>query len=227
MRVELYQQALTFFQIIFIDLVLAGDNAIVVGMAASRVAPEIRTRVIFWGVAGAVALRIVFALVATQLLTIIGLSLAGGILLLWVCWKMYREIVHSSHEAPAGEYAAGEPSTASDIKHMSFGAALIQIILADVSMSLDNVLAVAGVAKGHFYVLAVGLLVAIVMMAFVAAWIAKLLTRFRWITWIGLLVILYVALDMIWNGTLEVACRFVSESECSAGLLAIISSHLF
>jgi YjbE family integral membrane protein len=227
--VDIYQQGWALLQIIFIDLVLAGDNAIVVGMAASRVAPEIRAKVIFWGVLGAVGLRIAFALVATQLLTIVGLTLAGGILLLWVCWKMYREITRSAaDEARAEDLLDGTPTAnGNGIKAMSFGSALTQIIVADVSMSLDNVLAVAGVAKGQIVILAIGLLVAIVMMALIASWIARLLTKYRWITWIGLLVILYVAIEMIWTGTHQVACQFVTDSECKAGLLTTLHANLF
>jgi YjbE family integral membrane protein len=202
-------------QIIIIDVVLAGDNAIVVGMAASRLPPAMRQRVIFWGVIGAVVLRILFAVVASQLLAIVGLSLAGGILLLWVCWKMYREIVRPA-EAHVVESKDGKP--------IGFWNALMQIIVADVSMSLDNVLAVAGAAKGNVWVLVTGLGLAIVLMAVVANWIAKLLGRYHWITWIGLLVILHVALDMIWDGSHEVACHFISQSVCDNGLFAMIKS---
>ncbi len=202
-------------QIIIIDVVLAGDNAIVVGMAASRLPIELRHRVIFWGVIGAVVLRILFAVVASRLLAIVGLSLAGGILLLWVCWKMYREIVRPA-EAHVVESNDGKP--------IGFWNALMQIIVADVSMSLDNVLAVTGAAKGNIWVLITGLGLAIVLMAVVANWIAKLLGRYHWITWIGLLVILHVALDMIWDGSHEVACHFISQSVCDNGLFATIKS---
>ncbi|SRR5579885_65381 len=202
-------------QIIIIDVVLAGDNAIVVGMAASRLPIELRHRVIFWGVIGAVVLRILFAVVASRLLAIVGLSLAGGILLLWVCWKMYREIVRPA-EAHVVESKDGKP--------IGFWNALMQIIVADVSMSLDNVLAVTGAAKGNIWVLITGLGLAIVLMAVVANWIAKLLGRYHWITWIGLLVILHVALDMIWDGSHEVACHFISQSVCDNGLFATIKS---
>jgi YjbE family integral membrane protein len=167
--VDLTQQLIALSQIIAIDFVLAGDNAIVVGMAASRVHPSLRARVILWGVGGAVVLRILFAAVATQLLTIVGLTLAGGILLLWVCWKMYREIGLAAAQAAF----AGVP--AAPVQTMTFGAALMQIIIADVSMSLDNVLAVAGAAKGQIWVLVVGLTVAVAFMALLSAYIAKLL----------------------------------------------------
>jgi YjbE family integral membrane protein len=201
------------FQIVVIDVVLAGDNAIVVGMAASRLPPAMRQRVIFWGVAGAVGLRILFALIAQQLLGIVGLSLAGGILLLWVCWKMYREIVRP---------AAAHVVESKDGKPVGFWNALTQIIVADVSMSLDNVLAVAGAAKGNTWILILGLGLAIVLMAVVASWIAKILGKYHWITWIGLLVILHVAFDMIWDGSHEVVCQFVSKQSCDGGLLIFL-----
>jgi YjbE family integral membrane protein len=164
-------------QILIINFVLAGDNAIVVGMAASRVHPALRVRVIFWGVAGAVILRILFAVVATQLLTIVGLTLAGGILLLSVCWKMYREI---RLPAPKPAFAGGVPGESlPPVRSMTFRTALVQIIVADVSISLDNVLAVAGAAKGQIWVLVVGLTVAVAFMALLSAYIAKLLARYH------------------------------------------------
>ncbi len=218
---DLYQQLVALSQIIVIDFVLAGDNAIVVGMAASRVAPALRARVIFWGVAGAVVLRILFAAVATHLLMIVGLTLAGGILLLWVCWKMYREIrlqvPQPAFAGPAGS-ANGTPVAAT----MTFGAALLQIIVADVSMSLDNILAVAGAAKGEIWVLALGLTIAVAFMALLSAYIAKLLAKHHWIMWIGLLIVLYVALDMIWSGTHQVGCGFVSAQACAQGTLSTV-----
>ncbi len=181
--------------VIMIDVVLAGDNAIVVGIAASRVAPQMRARVIFWGIAGAVALRIMFATVTAQMLTIVGLTFAGGILLLWVCWKMYRQLIgngsaHAGSQNQAGTLAAS----------MTFGEAVTQVILADVTMSLDNVLAVAGAAKGSFLILSLGLVIGIVLMAVASHFIASLLVRYPWITWIGLLIVVYVALSMIWDG---------------------------
>jgi YjbE family integral membrane protein len=210
-------------QIIVIDVVLAGDNAIVVGLAASRVAPELRAKVIFWGIAGAVLLRIGFASITMQLLAIVGLTLAGGILLLWVCWKMYREIQHSSpRPASAGAAVAGsdEQTTAT----LGFWSAITQIIIADVSMSLDNVLAVAGAAKGSTWVLVVGLAIAVVLMAVAASYIAKLLARYPWITWIGLAIIFYVAVDMIWRGSHEVLCAYVPEHICKQGLISSFAS---
>jgi YjbE family integral membrane protein len=213
-------------QVIVIDVVLAGDNAIVVGLAASRVAPSIRARVIFWGIAGAVVLRILFAAVTVQLLAIVGLTLAGGILLLWVCWKMYREITHEPTPTAAGAQVVAntDEQTAGTV---GFWAALTQIIIADVSMSLDNVLAVAGAAKGHVWVLVVGLAIAVVLMAVAATYIAKLLARYPWITWIGLLVIVYVALDMIYRGSTEVACLYTTDALCKQGLGAMLGSLLW
>jgi len=220
--VDLYQHFVALSQIIIIDFVLAGDNAIVVGMAASRVHPSMRARVILWGIGGAVVLRILFAAIATQLLTIVGLTLAGGILLLWVCWKMYREI---TLPAPAMTAFAGHSIGVGlgAAKTMTFGAALTQIIVADVSMSLDNVLAVAGAAKGQIWVLAVGLTVAVGFMALLSAYIAKLLARYHWITWIGLAIVLYVAMEMIWTGTHQIGCQFVSKVVCDSGTLRTLS----
>ena len=209
-------------QVVMIDLVLAGDNAIVVGVAASRVAPELRAKVIFWGIAAAVVLRIAFAAVTVQLLEIIGLTLAGGVLLLWVCWKLYREVGHQQvRPHPAG---AAVSDYKADGKTMSFWAAVTQITIADVSMSLDNVLAVAGAAKGHTWVLVVGLGLAVVLMAVAATYIAKLLARFPWITWVGLAIIVYFALDMMWRGSLEVVCAYVSTQTCAQGLVSAVSA---
>ena len=197
---------LALLNVTMIDVTLAGDNAIVVGLAASRVAPEHRARVIFWGIAAAVVMRILFAAVTTQLLAIVGLTLAGGILLLWVCWKMYRQLVdgadHTLENPGLGLLKA--PSTEAQL---GFGAAVFQIALADISMSLDNVLAVAGVTKGEPLVLVVGLAVAIILMAVASHYIAGLLVKYPWISWIGLLIIVWVAIDMIFTGSHEVACK--------------------
>src|SRR5262245_46063915 len=220
----LYPELIALAQVIIIDVVLAGDNAIVVGLAASRVAPEMRARVIFWGIAGAVVLRIGFAGITMQLLAIVGLTLAGGILLLWVCWKMYREITHSPEPASVG--AAVVSSHERQGAALGFWSAITQIIIADVSMSLDNVLAVAGAAKGHTWVLVVGLAVAVVLMAVAATYIAKLLARYPWITWVGLAIILYVAVDMMWRGSLEVACVYVPEAACRQGLVSAVATML-
>jgi YjbE family integral membrane protein len=197
--------AVPLFNILMIDLTLAGDNAIVVGMAASRVPKVMRSRVIFWGITGAVILRILFSSVAQQMLKVIGLTLAGGILLLFVCWKMYRQIV----ESEAHSIDNIERNLASDTVtggEAGFWSALWTIILADLSMSLDNVLAVAGAAGESKLVLILGLSVAIVLMAVASNYIAKLLHRYPWIAWVGLLIILFVALDMIYRDSHQVAC---------------------
>ena len=222
----MYSELVALLQVIIIDLVLAGDNAIVVGLAASRVAPELRARVIFWGIAAAVVMRIGFAAITVQLLAVIGLTLAGGILLLWVCWKMYRDIVvHEPAPASAGAAVAGSDE-AQVIGTMGFWTAVMQITIADLSMSLDNVLAVAGASKGHTWVLVVGLAIAIVLMAVAANYIAKLLGRYPWLTWVGLLIIVYVALDMIWRGSLEVACTSVPAAVCGQGMFAVLGDLL-
>ncbi|MFZ1104054.1 MAG: TerC family protein [Hyphomicrobiaceae bacterium] len=221
----LQPELIALLQIIVIDVVLAGDNAIVVGMAASRVAPEMRAKVIFWGIAGAVVLRIAFAAVTVQLLAIVGLTLAGGILLLWVCWKMYRELRHVPHAASVGAAVAGSDSVESG-KPVSFWSAIVQIIVADVSMSLDNVLAVAGAAKGHTTVLVIGLAIAVVLMAVAASFIARVLVRFPWVTWLGLFIVLYVAVDMMWRGSLEVVCVYVPEAICQQGLIPSMGALL-
>ena len=205
---ELLPELIALGQVIFIDLVLAGDNAIVVGMAAAGVAREQRAKVIFWGIAAAVVLRIIFALLTTQLLAIIGLTFAGGILLLWVCWKLFRELREQREEEAGADLLDGEGIEATngpaspDGKPMS--AAIWQVIVADVSMSLDNVLAVAGAAREHLWVLAVGLVLSVGLMGAAASVIARLLSRFHWIAYIGLAVILYVAVRMIWDGGMEI-----------------------
>jgi YjbE family integral membrane protein len=208
-ELELTAQLSALVQVLLIDIVLAGDNAVVVGLAAAGVAPEQRNRVIFWGIAAAVVLRIAFALIAVHLLAIVGLTLAGGILLLWVCWKMYREIRSGAHEEVDADALEGG-------KHKSFGQAVIQIVVADLSMSLDNVLAVAGAAREHPSVLVLGLLISVALMGAAATLIARLLARYRWIAWIGLLVIVYVAIEMIWRGGGEVACAGVLPALCPA-----------
>ena len=210
--------------ILMIDLTLAGDNAIVVGMAASKVRPEIRAKVIFWGIAGAVILRILFAGITQQMLQVIGLTLAGGLLLLFVCWKMYKQIVSSEGHSMA-EVDRGLAAPANPANEVSFAGAIWTIILADVSMSLDNVLAVAGAAGESTLVLVIGLAVAIVLMAIASAFIARLLESYPWIAWIGLLIILYVALDMIYRDSHAIACENWRVG-CSEKLLDPLK-HLF
>lgn len=200
-------------QVLFIDVVLAGDNAIVVGMAAAGVAKEHRRTVIFWGIAAAAVLRIIFALLTTQLLAIIGITLAGGVLLLWVCWKLWRELRQQKEEDVGAEVAdeGMDPSGSNpkaealpDDGRKPMGAAIRQIVLADVSMSLDNVLAVAGASRDHEWVMVVGLAISVVLMGVAATVIAKLLERHHWIAYAGLAVILYVAVQMIYTGGFEV-----------------------
>ena len=201
---ELYPQLLALLQIIVIDVVLAGDNAIMVGLAASRVEPELRAKVIIWGIAGAVVLRILFASVATHLLAILGLTLAGGILLLWVSWRMYCEIRFGGTHTPKTAHSLGAAANPEVVATMGFGAAVTQIVVADVSMSLDNVLAVAGAAKGNTMILIIGLSLSIILMAVAANYIARLLARHPSVTWVGLAIILLVAVEMIWRGSAEV-----------------------
>jgi YjbE family integral membrane protein len=176
-------------QVLMIDIVLAGDNAVVIGMAAARVPSGLRNKVIVWGLVAAVGLRVILALIAVSLMKVIGLTLAGGIVLLWVCWRFWRDISSAgAHEARPVEADA------------SLTRAITQIVLADISMSLDNVLAVAGAARDHLDVLVIGLLLSVGLMGAAANLIARLLERFRWISYLGLAIVLYVALSMIWTG---------------------------
>jgi len=196
-------------QVVLVDLVLAGDNAIVIAMAVVGLPAERRGRVLALGIAAATIMRIGFAAVTVQLLHVVGLVLAGGVLLLWVSWKFWRELRMQRREDDAAEgirtMIGGEAVHArADPPTKTVGAAVVQIILADVSMSLDNVLAVAGVAREHAWVLAVGLTLSIAFMGLAAALIARILARHHWIAYFGLAVIFYVALSMIWDGTLEV-----------------------
>jgi YjbE family integral membrane protein len=192
-----------FFEILFIDIVLAGDNAIVVGALAAGLPTDQRKKVILIGVIAALVLRIAFALVVSQLLQVVGLVLAGGILLLWVAWKMYRELRHQDESAGSQEVAGDEHSGLKPAR--TFASAAWGVALADVSMSLDNVLAVAGAAREHPYVLVFGLVLSVLLMGIAANFIAKYIERYRWIAWGGLLVILWVAAKMIWEGAGHVA----------------------
>lgn len=188
-------------QVLMIDIVLAGDNAIVVGMAAAGLPPDQRRRAIFWGIIAATIMRIAFASIAVQLLAIVGITLAGGLLLLWVCWKMYHELREGGHT----ETVSADGTVASAAPRKTMRQAITQILVADISMSLDNVLAVAGAAKDHPYILIVGLAISVVLMGVAATFIANLLNKHRWIAWVGLLIIVYVAGSMIYAGTSEVA----------------------
>ena len=205
-----YAALAAFLQVIMIDLVLAGDNAIVIGMAAAGLPSDLRKKAILIGILAATILRIVFALMTTWLLSIVGLILLGGILLLWVCWKMYRELVttehqlHEAEEALEGVDANADGTIGARPGSKTLRQAVTQIIIADVSMSLDNVLAVAGAAKDHFWALIFGLGLSVVLMGAASAFIAKLLHKHRWIAWVGFVIILYVAIRMIYEGADQV-----------------------
>jgi YjbE family integral membrane protein len=205
-------------QVIMIDLVLAGDNAIVIGLAAAGLPKDQRNKAILIGIIAATVLRIIFALLTTQLLQILGLLLMGGVLLLWVCWKMWRELrAGPQHDIDAIE-ALGDEDTNKDgsiakgAPRKTFAQAAWQIVIADVSMSLDNVLAVAGAAHEHPTVLIIGLVLSIALMGLAATFIARLLQKHRWIAYVGLAIILYVAGDMIYRGVLEVWPHLVAAS---------------
>jgi YjbE family integral membrane protein len=210
-----------FFTVVLADLVLAGDNAVVIGLAAAGLPKEQRGKAILIGILAATVLRIGFALIATSLLKVVGLLLAGGILLLWVCWKMWRELrAHAQEDnlaaqaalsaatpgerAVVGEGAAQAPKPRAA---KSLASAVMQIVVADVSMSIDNVLVVAGAARDHAAVLVFGLSLSVILMGAAAALIARLLHRYRWIGYIGFVIILYVALRMIWDGGHEVCAK--------------------
>ncbi len=198
-----------FFKVVMIDLVLAGDNAIVIGMAAAGLPKEQRGKAILVGIGAATVLRILFATVAVQLLQLIGLVLVGGILLLWVCWKMWRELRTTMHddddalEAVTNQDLNADGSVSGPARK-SFTQAAWQIVIADISMSLDNVLAVAGAAREHPMVLIFGLILSIALMGLAASFIARLLHKHRWVAYVGLAIIFYVSLDMIYRGAIEV-----------------------
>ncbi|MGH6978320.1 MAG: TerC family protein [Brevundimonas sp.] len=215
---HLLSQASALGKVLMIDLVLAGDNAVAVGLAAAALPQEQRRKAILIGLAAAVVMRIGLALITVQLLAIVGLLLAGGFLLLWVCWKMWRELreqaTHDQAEAEAEieramaiEHGGGPSPEELGLKRKTFGAALIQIMFADLTMSLDNVLAVAGASHDHPWIMVFGLILSIALMGLAASFIAKLLNRYRWIAYIGLVIVLYVALHMIWDGGRSVIVR--------------------
>ncbi len=214
---DLGSQISAFIQVLMIDLVLAGDNAVAVGLAASGLPQDQRRKVILYGLAAAVALRIGFALITVQLLQIVGLLVAGGLLLLWVCWRMWRDLHHGHEDEAAQASASLEDATGVDVDGSggvraagrikpakTFRQAFLTIFVADVSMSLDNVLAVAGAAREHPSILVFGLVLSIALMGVAATWIAKLLHRFPWIGYVGLLIVLLVAVRMVWEGHREV-----------------------
>lgn len=215
---ELLSQLSALAKVLMIDLVLAGDNAVAVGLAAAALPQEQRKKAILIGLAAAVVMRIGLALITVQLLAVVGLLLAGGFLLLWVCWKMWRELreqaTHDQAEAQAElelaqsiEHGHGPSPEALGLKRKTFGAALLQIMIADLTMSLDNVLAVAGAAHDHPWIMVFGLVLSIALMGLAATFIAKLLNKHRWIAYIGLVIVLYVALHMIWDGARSVIVR--------------------
>ena len=202
------EAAVAFMQVVLIDLVLAGDNAIVIGLAAAGLPREQRNKAIFWGIVAATIMRIGFASITVQLLAIVGLLLAGGLLLLWVCWKMWRELRTTAHEEHDATEALADADlnadgTVSGQQSKTFGQAIWQIFIADVSMSLDNVLAVAGASREHPIILVFGLALSIALMGVAATFIAKLLHKHRWIAYVGLAIILYVALEMCYRGAVE------------------------
>ena len=184
----LSEQILIFFQIIFIDLVLAGDNAIIIGMVASQFPKEQRKKIIFWGIGAAVVLRILFTLITAYLLQISGLRLIGGILLLYICYKLYVDVVKQN-----------EKSEDIKIDNSSFLKAITTVILADITMSLDNVLGVAGAARDHYYLLVFGLVLSIILMATAATLISGWIKKYKWIAWVGLLAVLIVAIELIYT----------------------------
>lgn len=226
-----YAALAAFLQVIMIDLVLAGDNAIVIGMAAAGLPPVLRRKAILIGILAATVLRIVFALATTWLMQIVGLILIGGILLLWVCWKMYRELVTTEKEIHEAEEAlTGEDLNANGIVGAKTGGktlreAVIQIIIADVSMSLDNVLAVAGAARDHLWALIFGLGLSVVLMGAASAVIAKLLNRFKWIAWVGFLIIVFVAIRMIYEGADEVLGHTLPNIPLLKGGAPLVETH--
>jgi YjbE family integral membrane protein len=221
-------------QVIIIDLMLAGDNAIVVGMAAAGLPRHMRAKVILIGIAAATVLRILFAVIASKLLLIIGLTLAGGILLLWVCWKFWRELVHDRRRRLQALKRYGRKLSADELRELedkeealpgsppakTMRQAITQIVLADVSMSLDNVLAVAGAAAQHYWVLVVGLLLSVALMGVAAGFVAGMMKRWPWIAYIGLVIILWVALGMIYRGTHQVVKEMNDDNGASLAIAA-------
>jgi len=183
------EQILIFFQIVFIDLVLAGDNAIIIGMVASQFPAEKRKKIIFWGIGAAIILRIIFTLITAYLLQISGLRLIGGLLLLYICYRLYVDVVkHNS-----------EDENNIKVDNSSFFKAITTVIIADVTMSLDNVLGVAGAARDHYFLLIFGLVLSIILMATAATLISNWIKKYKWIAWLGLIAILIVAIDLIYT----------------------------
>ena len=197
------ETVMAYGQIIIADLILSGDNALIIGMAAAGLAPELRKRAIFYGMVIAAVLRIIFAVIATTLLGIPGILFIGSLLLFWVCWRLFQEIRLANNNQPHSDTSAVSNTDAA-APEKTMAAALISITIADVSMSLDNVLAVAAIADGDRQMLIFGLGLAIILMAFAATIIMKLLTKFPWISWLGLIVLLYVAGEMLYRGFFDI-----------------------
>ena len=185
----LTDQVIIFFQIVLIDLVLAGDNAIIIGMVASQFADDQRKKIIFWGISAAIILRIIFTLITAYLLQITGLRLIGGILLLYICYKLYVDVVKNN----------GEEKNNIKAENPTFLKAITTVMIADVTMSLDNVLGIAGAARDHYLLLIFGLVLSIALMATAATLISGWIKKYRWIAWLGLLAILVVAIDLIYT----------------------------
>ena len=207
---ETLNQLTALSTVIGIDIVLAGDNAVVIAMAAAGLSKELRAKAIMIGIVAAMLMRVIFALVAAQLMTIVGLMAAGGVLLLWVAWKLWRELRdnQSSQQTSSSSEALSEGEESPTVfvpERKTLRQAIVQILVADLTMSLDNVLAVAGAAHDHPYIMAFGLFLSVALMGVAATWIARLLERNRWIAYVGLLLILYVALKMIWEGGVMLA----------------------
>ncbi len=216
MNFHLDPALIALLQVILIDITLAGDNAVVIGTVAARVPPADQRKVIFWGLAAAVVLRIGLATIAVKLLAILGLAIAGGILLLWVAWRLYRDLREGKEEkagmkaiahaeSKLGDSHLGHAHGSQAARRAALKAAIVSVMVADLSMSLDNVLAVAGAARDHIWVLVVGLLLSIALTGVAATYIAKLLHRFPWVTYAGLAIVVYVALNMIWHGWAQVS----------------------
>ena len=205
-----YSALFALAQVLMINIVLSGDNAVIIGMVAARVAEKDQRQVILWGMAAAVVLRVLLALVAVDLLNVLGLSLAGGIILLWVAWRLYRDIREAAQEKEGLETIAEatDPSAphAHHLHHakLPLKKAIIQIAIADISMSVDNVLAIAGAANENIPVLVIGLVVSIALMGVAATYVAKLLQKYHWLSYVGVVLIVYVAGEMIWEGAGDV-----------------------
>ncbi len=204
-----YSALFGLFQVLMINIVLSGDNAVVIGMVAARVAPDNRHKVILWGMVAAVVLRIVLSIFAVELLHIIGLSLAGGIILLWVAWRLYRDIREEKEEKAALAVIAADRADrhphhqAAQAGAVPLRRAVFQVAVADISMSVDNVLAIAGAANQNIAVLVIGLILSIALMGVAASYIAKLLQRYPALAYVGVVLIVYVGLEMIWDGSAD------------------------